>query len=71
MGSFEIIKKRLKECIKESGLTTVEIASKIGVSSGMVTQYCTTQKLPRLDTFADLCKVLNVSADYILGIGNY
>ena len=49
---MSIIKTRLREEIINSGLTTVEIAKRIGVSPEMVTQYCTTTKLPRLDTFA-------------------
>ena len=65
---IEDIKARLREEIKRSGLTTVELARRVGVSSEMITQYCTTKKLPRLDTFARLCQVLDVSADYILGI---
>lgn len=63
----EIIKKRLSEEIRNSGLTTIEIAKQIGVSAEMVTQYKTTKKLPKLDTFARLCKVLDVDANYILG----
>ncbi|MFQ7699842.1 MAG: helix-turn-helix transcriptional regulator [Christensenellaceae bacterium] len=65
---IEDIKARLREEIKRSGMTTVELARRVGVSSEMITQYCTTKKLPRLDTFARLCQVLDVSADYILGI---
>ena len=65
---IEDIKARLREEIKRSGRTTVELARRVGVSSEMITQYCTTKKLPRLDTFARLCQVLDVSADYILGI---
>ena len=65
---IEDIKARLREEIKRSGMTTVELARRVGVSSEMMTQYCTTKKLPRLDTFARLCQVLDVSADYILGI---
>ena len=63
-----IIKKRLSEEIKYSGLTTVEIAKRIGVSPEMVTQYCTTKKLPKLDTFAELCRELDLDANYILGL---
>ncbi|MBQ8343150.1 MAG: helix-turn-helix transcriptional regulator [Clostridia bacterium] len=63
-----IIKKRLGEELKNSGLTTVEIAKRIGVSPEMVTQYKTTKKLPSLDTFAKLCKELDLDANYILGI---
>ena len=60
------IKQRLKEEIFNSGLTKSEIAHRVGVSPEMITQYMTTKKLPRLDTFARLCKALDVSADYIL-----
>lgn len=65
---IDIIKNRLKEEIKNSGLSTVQIAKKIGVSPEMVTQYTTTKKLPKLDTFAKLCKELDLSANYILGL---
>ncbi len=64
------IKKRLGEEIKNSGLTTIEIAKRIGVSPEMVTQYKTTKKLPKLDTFAKFCKELDLDANYILGLKN-
>ena len=67
----DIIKDRLREEIKHSKLSTVEIAALVGISSEMVTQYCTTKKLPSLETFAALCKVLDVSADYMLGLKDY
>ena len=63
-----VIRKRLSEEIKNSGLTTVEIAKRIGVSREMITQYKTTKKLPKLDTFARLCKELDLDANYILGL---
>lgn len=65
---MDIIKKRLSEELKNCKLTTIEIAKKIGVSPEMVTQYSTTKKLPKLDTFAKLCKELDLSANYILGL---
>ena len=63
-----IIKQRLGEEIKNSGLTTIEIARRVGVSPEMITQYKTTKKLPKLDTFAKLCKELDLDANYILGV---
>ena len=65
---YQLIKQRLIEEIKHSGLTTTEIAKLIGISPEMVTQYCTTKKLPKLDTFAKLCKELDLDANYILGL---
>lgn len=67
---YDTIKKRLKEELKSTNLSTIEISKKIGVSPEMITQYTTTKKLPKLDTFAKLCKELDLSADYILGIKN-
>ena len=64
----EIIKTRLSEELKNSGLTTFEIARRIGVSPEMITQYRTTKKLPKLDTFSKLCKALDLDANYILGL---
>ncbi len=64
----KFIKERLSEEIKNSGLTTIEIAKRIGVSPEMITQYKTTKKLPKLDTFAKLCKELDLDANYILGL---
>ena len=67
---MDIIKQRLSEELKYSGLTTIEIAKRIGVSPEMVTQYKTTKKFPKLDTFAKLCKELDLDANYILGISD-
>ena len=67
---YEIFKKRLKEEIKLSGMTNIELAEKIGVSPEMVTQYYTTRKMPSLSTFEKLCRVLDVSADYLLGLSD-
>lgn len=67
----EIIKERLAKEINLSKYTKKELAHMINVSPEMITQYCTTQKLPKLDTFALLCKALDVSADYILGLKDF
>ena len=67
----EIIKERLNEELKNSGMTTVEIAKRVGVSPEMITQYRTTKKLPKLDTFARLCKELDLDANYILGLSKH
>ncbi len=67
----DLIKERLASEIKNSNLTTIEIGKKVGVSPEMITQYVTTKKMPRLDTFAKLCKELDLSADYILGLTDY
>ncbi len=58
----------MSEELKASGLTTIEIAKRVGVSPEMITQYSTTKKLPKLDTFAKICKELDLDANYVLGL---
>ncbi len=65
---MDLIKQRLSQELKASNLTTIEIAKRVGISPEMVTQYTTTKKLPKLDTFARICKELDLSANYILGL---
>ena len=63
---MDIIKQRLIEEIKNSGLSTVEISKRVGVSAEMITQYCTKKNLPGFYTFVNLGKGIDASEIYIL-----
>ena len=65
------IQARLRESIKNSGISQKVIATEIGVSPQTVSKYMKQDIFPALDTLAKLCKLLDVSADYILGIDAY
>lgn len=65
------IQLRLREAIKESGVSQKQIAKEIGVSPQTVSKYMREDIFPALDTFAKLCKVLDIKSDYILGIASY
>lgn len=71
MCNLQNIQKRLREVIKASGIPQKEIAKQIGVSAQTVSKYMREDVFPALDTFAKLCKLLDVKSDYILGISNY
>ena len=62
------IQRRLREEIINSGLTQKEIAQAIGVSPQTFSRYMRDDIFPALDTLAKLCQLLDISADYILGI---
>ena len=68
MITLNNIQQRLSEAIIQSGKTQKEIAERIGVSRSQISCYLHNKKMPALDTFANLCKVLDVSADDILCI---
>ena len=69
--SLESIQKRLRESIASAPVTQKEIAAQIGVSPQTVSKYMKKDVFPALDTLAKLCKVLDVSSDYILGITDF
>lgn len=65
------IQIRLREAIKNSGIPQKEIAKKIMVSPQTISKYMKQDIFPALDTFAKLCKLLDIKSDYILGIVDY
>lgn len=68
MIKVEEIQKRLREAIEYSYLSQKEIAERLGINPSTISKYMRLDKYPSLDTFANLCEILDVSADEILGL---
>ena len=68
MIELKDIQKRLREEIRNSPLSQKEIAEKLGINPSTVSKYVRLDKFPSIDTFANLCEILDVSSDDILGL---
>lgn len=68
MIRIDEIQKRLREAIAQSGISQKDLADKLGINPSTVSKYMRLDKYPSLDTFANICEVLDVSADEILGL---
>lgn len=68
MVTLDNIRVRLIEAIKLSGLSQTEIAKRLGIKQPTVGQYLSGRSMPALDTFANLCAILDVDPAYILCI---
>ncbi|MDE6442426.1 MAG: helix-turn-helix domain-containing protein [Clostridia bacterium] len=66
MISIEQIQIRLADAIKQSGLTQTAIAQQLQITQSAIAHYIKGDILPSLDTFANLCKLLEVDTNYIL-----
>ena len=66
MITLDNIKYKLSEAIKGSGLSQTELAKQIGVSQQTVSHYINGDRLPALDTLANLCVILDLDANEIL-----
>lgn len=66
MITIEKIRERIIEAIKQSGLTQTEISKRLNVSQQTISHYVKGDKMPALDTFANLCKILDLDANELL-----
>lgn len=66
MITLEQIQQRLAEVIRQSGLTQTELARRLKITQSSIAHYKKGDKMPALDTLANLCKILDVSPSYIL-----
>lgn len=68
MNIIEEIRKKLIKEIKQSGITQKTIAQAIGIKQPTLTQYIKGKCMPALDTFAKICKFLDLDANDMLCI---
>ena len=64
-------KDRLNEALAENKLSHNAFAQKISMSQSIINNYCTGKREPSLNVLIIICKELNVSADYLLGLSDY
>ena len=57
---------RIFELRKRKGLSQEELANEIGVSRQAISKWESEQSTPDIDKIRELCKIFNVSADYLL-----
>ena len=61
-------RERLNEALTENNLSQNALAKRISMSQAVVNNYCMGRREPSLDVLISICKELNVSADYLLGL---
>ncbi len=70
MVTLNQIQIKIKEAIKSSTLTQTEIAQKLGIKQPTIGQYISGRAMPALDTFANLCILLDLDANDIMCIAD-
>ena len=62
------IGQRLKKVLHDRGMMQKELAEKIGVSEIVISRYVHGGRIISVPILIEICKTLNVSADYLLGL---
>ncbi|MBQ8726114.1 MAG: helix-turn-helix transcriptional regulator [Clostridia bacterium] len=60
--------ERFRQALEENGISQNAFAKKIGMSQGIINNYCTGKREPSLDVLVLICRELGESADYLLGV---
>ena len=60
--------ERFRQALEENGISQNAFAKKIGMSQGIINNYCTGKREPSLDVLLLICRELGESADYLLGV---
>ena len=66
----DVFTDRLKQSINERGLTQRMLATLIGTTEQSVSRWANGNRTPNADMLYRMCKALDVSADYLLGLSN-
>ena len=59
--------ERLKQLRKEKGMTQIELAQSLGVSSGTVAMWETGKRKPQFETLNKLCDLFDRNLSYLVG----
>lgn len=66
MVTLTQIRDNITEAIRNSGLTQTELARRLGIGQQTISEYLHGKSMPALDTFANLCAVLDLDANEML-----
>lgn len=71
MNNFEGFGERLKMAIKDSNFSQKALSEKLRIDEDTIGNYIKEKSFPKLNCFSEICKLLKVSADWLLyGVSN-
>lgn len=67
---LETFSRRLENLMEEQDINQIELASRLNITNSSVSCYILGKSLPRLDVLFDICKIFDVTLDYLFGYSN-
>ena len=67
---MSIFSDRLKKTLEYKNISQSKLAKEIHVSQTLVNKFCLGTREPSMQTLISLCKALNESSDYLLGLND-
>lgn len=63
----KIFTERFNEAMSYSKTSYALLAKKLGITKATISMYKHGKAVPSLETFSQICEILDVSADFLLG----
>lgn len=63
--------QRFQEALSQASISQVELANRIGISKQCISDFKSGKSFPSIQTLYLICKELNVTSDYLLGLSEY
>lgn len=68
---MKIFCERLKELRLERNISTVKLATAIGVSNSIISRWENGLRVPSIDHLYNIAKYFGVTSDYLIGLSDY
>lgn len=68
MDKITKFQQRFNECLKYGDVKQTELAKAANVSKQCISDYKSGKSVPSIDTLFLICRYLDISADYLLGL---
>lgn len=68
MDKITKFQQRFNECLKYGDVKQTELAKAANVSKQCISDYKSGKSVPSIDTLFLICRYLDTSADYLLGL---
>ena len=65
---MKIFSERLRESLGLKSISQSELAKRVGVARNTITGYCNGKHEPSLEILAKICKAINETSDYLIGL---
>ena len=70
MGHKDTFGERLNMVMYEQKITQAELDKRTGIGRANISRYVCNKQMPTVDSLISICKTLNVSADWLLGLSD-
>lgn len=67
---LDVFCRRLENLLEENDIKQTELATRLNVTNASVSAYICGKQMPRIDVLFDICKIFDVTLDYLFGYSN-